>query len=228
MRVALYARVSTSKQDAHPQLAKLHAWAKEQGHEVHLEVIDTVSGRHHDRPGLAQVMQAARARWIHAVAVVKVDRWGRSAGHANLLVHELNDHGVAFHAIDQGLKVDPKAKGMEGMASRLVLTVLQAMADFEADLISERTKDGLVSVRARLQAEGKNLGRPPKPCHDCHAERWNAGDVWGKRKGRRVPLCADCKARGSGKGVQDAQENDAPKSGGLGNGRIPSPGGGPA
>jgi DNA invertase Pin-like site-specific DNA recombinase len=137
-RVAIYARVSTKAQDARPQLARLREWALREGFTVGMDRTDLASGRLVRRPGAEAIMQEARGHHVHAVAVAKVDRWARSLQHLSATVNELHALGVDFYAVDQGLTVrkdDPTAK--------LMLHILAACAEWEASIISERTKDGL-------------------------------------------------------------------------------------
>jgi DNA invertase Pin-like site-specific DNA recombinase len=154
-RVALYGRVSTNDQEGGSQLARLREWAAREGHEVVLERVDTATGRHVQRPGLTEVMAEARGHHVHVVAVCKVDRWARSVLHLASTVRELHELGVEFVAVDQGLRIS-RSRG--DPTSELILNVLGAVAEWEASIISERTKESL----AHLKATGKRLGRPPK------------------------------------------------------------------
>ena len=136
--MAIYARVSTADQDAGPQIVRLREWAQRSGFQVTLERTDVASGRLVRRPGAEEIMAEARGHHVHAVAVCKVDRWARSLQHLAATVEELHRLGVEFHAVDQGLAVrrgDPTAM--------LILSILGACAQWEASIISERTKDGL-------------------------------------------------------------------------------------
>lgn len=138
-RVALYVRVSKEGQDHANQMMRLEEWAARMGFEVAFRDSDVASGRFVQRPGLERTMQAARGHHVHAVAVAKVDRFARSIQHLSKAVNELHDLSVDFYAIDQGLTVrrgDP--------TSRLILNVLGSVAEWEASIISERTRDGLV------------------------------------------------------------------------------------
>ena len=156
-RAALYARVSTPDQAAGPQLARLREWAEREGYAAHLEREDVASGRLVRRPGAEAVMQAARGHHVHAVAVAKVDRWARSVQHLAATVEELHGLGVAFYAVDQGLAVRPGDP-----TSRLILNVLGAVAEWEASIISERTKDALRALPA-----GKGAGRHRRGCGEA-------------------------------------------------------------
>ena len=154
-RAALYARVSTTDQDGASQIARLQEWAAREGHTVLIARTDTASGRFVQRPGLDEIMREARGRHVQVVAVAKVDRWARSIQHLAASVQELYDLGVEFVAVDQGLRV---SRDRTDPTSVLILHVLGAVAQWEASIISERTKEGLRHARAN----GKRLGRPPK------------------------------------------------------------------
>lgn len=149
MKVALYHRVSTL--DQNPELARgeLRAAAARLGGVVVLDVEETGSGAKADRPGLAQVMDAARRGAVDVVAVWKLDRFGRSALDLLANVRELETRGVRFVATTQGLDT------AGGAAGRLMLTVLAGVAEFERELIRERTLLG----QANARRAGKHIGR---------------------------------------------------------------------
>jgi DNA invertase Pin-like site-specific DNA recombinase len=100
-----------------------------------------------------RLMADARQRRIDAIAVWKIDRWGRSMTHFVTSVQELASLGVRFVAITQGIDTDSS-----NPASRLMLNLLAAFAEFERELIIERTKAGL----QRARSEGRIGGRPRK------------------------------------------------------------------
>ena len=152
---ALYHRVSTRDQNPKAARRELRAAAKRFGYRVALDIEETGSGANNDRPGLLQVMDAARRGKVAAVMVWKLDRFGRSVMDLLANVRELNDNGVRFIAITQGLDIKAKGDAM----SRLILTMLSAVSEFERDLISERT---LLGLRNAVRA-GKTLGRPKTP-----------------------------------------------------------------
>lgn len=154
-RVALYHRVSTLDQDATLARHELEAWAARQGGEIALRVEESASGAWSGRPGLQRVLAAARRGQLDAVVVWKLDRWGRSALDVLANIQALADAGVRFVAVTQGLDVKPGGDAM----SRLLLGVLAAVAEFERDLIRERTRLGL----DRARRAGKKLGRPRVP-----------------------------------------------------------------
>lgn len=151
-RAALYHRVSTNEQDPTTARAELRRAAEARSMTVALEIEETGSGARNDRPGLQRLMDAARRGRIDAVLCWKLDRFGRSALDLLANIRALEDAGVRFLAVTQS--IDIKANG--DPMSKLIVTVLAAIAEFERDLITSRTKLGL----ARARAAGRQLGRP--------------------------------------------------------------------
>lgn len=98
-----------------------------------------------------KLMDAARRRALDAVACWKIDRWGRSMPHFVQSVRELDSLGVRFIAITQGIDTDQC-----NPSSKLMLNMLAAFAEFERELIVERTRAGL----QRAKREGRIGGRP--------------------------------------------------------------------
>lgn len=153
MRVALYARVSTNKdQTVETQLLALREWAAGRGHEAVAEFVDEgISGTkgRDKRPGLDALMKAATLGKFDMVGVTALDRLGRSLPHLVGLVAELE-------ALKVGLFVRNLALDTSTPAGQLMFNVMGSLAQFERELIRERTMLGL--ERARKQ--GKTLGRP--------------------------------------------------------------------
>jgi putative DNA-invertase from lambdoid prophage Rac len=151
-RAALYHRVSTDSQSPENARHELKHAAAVRGMSVVLDIEETGSGARNDRPGLQKVMEAARRGTIDVVIVHKLDRWGRSALDLLANIRTLEEQGVRFIALSQGLDIKPTGDAM----SRLILTVLAAVSEFERDLIKDRTLLGI----ARARAAGRKLGRP--------------------------------------------------------------------
>ena len=149
LRVALYARVSTADQSLDPQLEALRKYATARGWEVHEFLDHGQSGRSDQREGLKALLQAAHRREVDAVAVVKLDRLGRSLAHLLAVLGELESLDVAFISLDDGIDT-------QTAAGRLFMQIRGAFAEYEAALIRERTLAGLEAARRR----GKRLGRP--------------------------------------------------------------------
>jgi DNA invertase Pin-like site-specific DNA recombinase len=113
---------------------------------------DRASGRHDDRPGLAACLKAIRPGDI--LVVWKLDRLGRSLKHLVTTVEDLRARGVGFRVLaGHGAQIDTTTPN-----GRLVFGIFAAMAEFERELIAERTRAGLAAARAR----GRKGGRPRK------------------------------------------------------------------
>ena len=155
-RVALYARVSTNKdQTVENQLLALRAWAEGRGHVIAGEFTDQgvsgVTGRG-KRPGLDDMMRRATLGEFDMVGCTALDRLGRSLAHLVALAQELE-------GLKLGLFVHNLALDTSTPAGQLLFNVMGSLAAFERSLIRERTMLGL--ERARKQ--GKKLGRPKVP-----------------------------------------------------------------
>jgi putative DNA-invertase from lambdoid prophage Rac len=150
-RVALYARVSTSDQSSKMQLHELREFARARKWTVQGEYVDNgISGTAESRPALDRMMLAARSRKIDGICVWKLDRYARSLKQIVNALSELKELGVAFVSIRDNLDFTTSA-------GRAMCNMIGVFAEFEHDLIVERTKAGM----ARAKAEGIRLGRPP-------------------------------------------------------------------
>jgi DNA invertase Pin-like site-specific DNA recombinase len=109
---------------------------------------ETASGAAADRPVLEQVLDQLRPG--DALVVWKLDRLGRSLRHLVDTVTGLAERGVGFRSLQE--QVDTTTPG-----GKLVFHVFAALAEFERDLVRERTSAGLAAARAR----GRRGGRPP-------------------------------------------------------------------
>jgi putative DNA-invertase from lambdoid prophage Rac len=154
MRCALYARVSTTDQNCDMQLRELREYISRRGWQSAGEYIDTgFSGSKASRPALDQLMKAAALKKIDVLCVYKLDRAGRSVLHLSQLIATLESNGVRFVAISQGLDTDSSSP-----TSKLLTGILSCVAEFEREIIRERTLSG---IRA-AQAAGKVVGRPKR------------------------------------------------------------------
>ncbi|KQR29801.1 recombinase family protein [Curtobacterium sp. Leaf154] len=138
-----YARVSTTDQDASLQLDALKAAG------CYRVWVDTMSGSLEHRPELAKLLDQLRPG--DTLVVWRLDRLGRSIRHLIDQLHALGERGVGFRSLQE--TIDTTSSG-----GRLVFHVFAALAEFERDLIKERTHAGLVAARAR----GRTGGRPLK------------------------------------------------------------------
>jgi DNA invertase Pin-like site-specific DNA recombinase len=113
---------------------------------------DLATGRHDARPGLEACLKALRPS--DTLVVWKLDRLGRNLRHLVTLVEDLRHREVGLHVLTgQGAQIDTTTAN-----GRLVFGIFAALAEFEADLIRERTQAGLAAARAR----GRHGGRPRK------------------------------------------------------------------
>ena len=111
---------------------------------------DTASGRRDDRPGLAACMKSLREE--DTLMIWKLDRLGRDLRHLVNTVHELTNRKIGLKVLTgEGAAIDTTTA-----AGKLVFGIFAALAEFERELISERTRAGLAAARAR----GRNGGRP--------------------------------------------------------------------
>lgn len=136
-----YARVSTADQDLAGQRHRLEAAGA-------IRVFaDTVSGRKFERPGLTALLDFARPGDV--IAVVRLDRLGRSLRDLLTVVDDFKGRGLGFTSLEE--RIDTTTPGGE-----LILHVFGALAQFERSLIGARTRDALAAARAK----GKHIGRP--------------------------------------------------------------------
>jgi DNA invertase Pin-like site-specific DNA recombinase len=153
VRCALYARVSTAGQQSVPaQLEALREYAGRRGWTVMQEVAEVGSGAKR-RPKREALMAAARAREVDVVAVMKLDRWGRSLSDLVSSMQELTELGVGFVSVSDSIDLTTAT-------GRLLAGILSAIAAFERDLIIERTRFGLQHAKKHGTRSGKAIGRP--------------------------------------------------------------------
>src|SRR5437773_9555007 len=150
MKVAIYARVSTSDQTTDNQLLELRQYVAARGWAAVTEYVDEgVSGAKDSRPALNRVLADARRRRFDALVCWKLDRLGRNLKHLLLLLDDLQALGVAFVSLHEGIDATTPA-------GRLQMQILGAISEFEKGRIVERVRAGL----ARARTQGKRLGRP--------------------------------------------------------------------
>lgn len=142
-----YARVSTEDQNKAMQLDALRAAGCERIFE------DTASGAKESRPGLDEALDFARKG--DELVVWRLDRVGRSLPHLVTLMGQLRDRGIGFRSVTENIET-------ETPGGRLVMHMFAALAEFERDLIRERTRGGLKAARARGRTGGRKPLAPAK------------------------------------------------------------------
>lgn len=116
---------------------------------------DHASGRKDDRPGLEACLKALRKG--DTLVVWKLDRLGRNLTHLVKLIDELNKRDVALKVLTgQGANIDTTTS-----TGKLVFGIFAALAEYERDLISERTRAGLLAARARGRRGGRRHTMTP-------------------------------------------------------------------
>lgn len=136
-----YARVSTQEQTLDLQQDALDNIG------CHKIFTDTISGATAERPGLTEALHYVRAG--DTLVVWRLDRLGRSLKHLIDTITDLNNRSIGFKSITEN--IDTTTSG-----GKLIFHIFGALAEFERDIIRERTKAGLAAARAR----GRLGGRP--------------------------------------------------------------------
>ena len=146
-KVAIYARVSTAEQTNENQKLRLVQYAQSKGWEY--DLYEEVMSSRKTRPVKQELLAKLRSGDYVALVVYKLDRWARSSTELILETKELLDKGIPFVSVSDNLDFSTAT-------GKLHFQILSAFAEFERELIRERTKEGL--HRARNQ--GKQIGRP--------------------------------------------------------------------
>lgn len=142
---AIYVRVSTVDQNDAMQLTDLRSYAERMGWSV-VEYAEKKSSVK-KRPAFNSMMDDARLRKIDVVLVWKMDRFARSLQQLIDSIHLLDTYGVRFICITQSIDTDKS-----NPASRLMLHVLGAVAEFERGIIVERVQSGVAQYRRDYDA----------------------------------------------------------------------------
>lgn len=149
MKVAIYVRVSTRKQDETNQLPTLRGICESRGYEVFREYSDEASARDGNRPGWKELMEDASKHRFDAVLVTKLDRVMRSLVELNITMSNLQVYGVKLICADIG-EID-----FSSPMGKVQMQIIGAIAEWEREIIVQRTKEGLEARRAK----GAKLGR---------------------------------------------------------------------
>jgi DNA invertase Pin-like site-specific DNA recombinase len=217
MRAAIYVRVSTADQITDLQIRDLQEFVARQGWEIMEIYQDVISGAKASRPGLNRLMEDARARKFEILLVWKLDRFGRSLVDCLNNIKTPEDHGIRSIAVTQGLDTD-----LQNPASRFLLHVLGAAAEFERSLIRERTQAGRLrhkhdyaagqswqdslqkepgAASAKEDLQSRYSGHPPRPRpqHTCdrHSARVGGGNCGPDAAGAFQKFVADVWNRSS-------------------------------
>lgn len=148
-----YARVSTTDQDPGLQISALKAAGCERIFTDH-----GVSGSKASRPEFDKMLEHLRKG--DELVIWKLDRLGRNTRNLLALVDELEERGVHFRSVTDGITT-------EGAMGKAMLTIMSAFAQLERDQLIERTKAGM----AEAKANGRNVGRREVTAEDVKVKR---------------------------------------------------------
>jgi len=148
MKVAIYCRTSKIDQNPENQKIELEKYAKAMGYDY--KIFEEQESTRKTRPVKNDIFQdALRKKW-DLILVWKLDRWARSMQELINDLELLRQSNVQFKTLKENIVLD------DNPTNKLMINILSSFAQFERDIIRERTMAGL--ERARQQ--GKKLGRP--------------------------------------------------------------------
>lgn len=150
MKVAIYTRVSTldKGQSTETQIKSLEGYCERMGWTFRT-FQDFASGGNMDRASFKLMQEGLRKREFDILLISKIDRLSRSVLDFCTFTLQLNSWGIRLIALDQGIDTD-KSNPM----SQLLISILIAFAEFEREMIRDRTKRGIANARAK----GKHIG----------------------------------------------------------------------
>lgn len=147
MKIAIYCRVSTAEQTTENQRIRLQEYATRNGFQY--EVIEEIESSRKSRPKKAELLHRLRKKELDGVLIYKLDRWARSSYELLNEIEELHNKGILFISLTDNIDLSTST-------GKLQFQILSAFAEFERNLIRERTLEGL----NRAKKQGKTLGRP--------------------------------------------------------------------
>lgn len=154
MKAAIYLRVSRDLQSTDMQRDDLVKYCEL--HNLDYDIFDeTGSGKSRDRVRLTQLMERIKVGGYQRLIIWRLDRLGRSVRDLTNIIHELESHGCQLVSFKESID-------MSSPAGRLMANMLGCFAQFERDVIIQRTNAGLDAARKR----GKKLGPPQKELDD--------------------------------------------------------------
>jgi DNA invertase Pin-like site-specific DNA recombinase len=154
-KCAIYCRVSTTEQNPKIQEDSLKTFASQQNIKVYKVYTDTISGSKDSRPMLNEMLIDMRKGCFNCVVIYKLDRLGRSLKHLITMCEE-------FYKKDIDLICTSQAIDTSTASGKLLFHILGAVAEFERELISERTKLGQIENRHLVGKRGKDKADKPR------------------------------------------------------------------
>ena len=173
VKIAIYSRISTDKQDNGNQLTQLRAFASTQDWKIKREYVDVASGKNGDREQFKALFTAASRHEFELVLFWSLDRFSREGVYETLTyLQTLTQYGVGYRSFTE------QYLDSCGMFRDAVISILAVIAKQERVRLSERTLAGL----ARARAQGRIGGRPRVPCDHrkvlkLHAAGCSLGEI---------------------------------------------------
>ena len=177
MNVALYSRVST--QDQNPQMQKDALLKKASDNNWDYEYFEEMMSTRNTRPIKNQIYLDALKGKYDIVCVWKVDRWARSVQELARDIETLFNHGIKFISITDNID-------LSSASGRLQFNVICAFAQFERDIISERTREAFYKDKdgiTRSKKSDKPVGKRGKDRAHTKRKKSSYYQGWLKRKG---------------------------------------------
>lgn len=138
MRVVIYVRVSTTKQEADNQLIQLRDYCNRMDHNIIHEYVDIISGKETSRPQYDEMFRHAHKRLFDMVLFWDISRFSRAGTlHTLQKLKELENLGIKWHSYQDAYL------SSVGEFKDVVISIMSTLAKIERDKISERTKAGL-------------------------------------------------------------------------------------
>lgn len=148
-KIAIYARVSTDEQTVDSQLRDLREFVGNRGWETAKEFVDVgVSGSRDSRPAWNELWDAIQKGRVRTLVVHALDRLGRSLPHLVKIISTLTEKNVALVSFRENIDLSTST-------GRMVAGLFSVLADYESEIIRERTKAGMRAAKARGSQIGK-------------------------------------------------------------------------
>ncbi len=158
IRICIFARVSTQKQDFTRQILELRRYAAEKGYKVTREIVSQVSGSktREARPDIRELIKSAKNNEFDKILCSEVSRLGRNAGDVRATLSSLHELKIPIIFYSLGCLESIDHEGKESFCTNIILAIYSELAQEERRILSERTRSGLSAAIAK----GKKLGRP--------------------------------------------------------------------
>jgi DNA invertase Pin-like site-specific DNA recombinase len=158
IRICIFARVSTTKQDWTRQIIDLREYAEKQNYQVTREIITKISGikTRESRPDIKELIHSAEKGLFDKILIHEVSRLGRDANDIRNTIKSLHEIKIPIIFYSLGCIESLDHKGEESFVTNIILSIYSELAQEERRILSDRTISGLRAARLK----GKTLGRP--------------------------------------------------------------------